>query len=242
MITTKRMIETFKHEIHNFFSTLNFEKGIHTYTVKGRKLESVSSIIKNYYTPFDAVKISERKAEREGTNPVELRKQWKNTADVACDFGHNTHDFAERYPYDNSLVPSNLHETAVKKFWDELPNHIVLVNLELRMYHRLFFYAGTADVLLYDLVNNVFIIADFKTNKDLFKNFKGQKMIKQFSHLLDTPYNHYQLQLSLYQILIEQLSYKVSRRVIIWLKPEGTYELYDTQDYTAMLINDLKNK
>ena len=114
--------------------------------------------------------------------------------------------------------------------------------MELRMYHKVFKFSGTADILLYDTINKCFIIADYKTNKDLFKNFAGQKMTKIFSHFLDTPFNHYQLQLSYYQILFEQIGYKVSRRIIIWLKEDGTYEMYDTEDLTSILIKELKNK
>ena len=66
-------------------------------------------------------------------------------------------------------------------------------------------------------------------------------MLGPFKDLLDMPLNHYQLQLSFYQILFEQLGLRVESRKIIWVKPTGDYEMYDTQDYTSILKDYLKN-
>ena len=73
------------------------------------------------------------------------------------------------------------------------------------------------------------------------KNFKGKKMLSLFDDLLDMPLNHYQLQLSFYQILFEQIGLKVEGRKIIWLKPDGEYDMYDTEDYTGILKEYLKH-
>lgn len=66
-------------------------------------------------------------------------------------------------------------------------------------------------------------------------------MLGIFDNLLDSPYNKYQLQLSFYQILLEQIGLKVSSRKLIWLRPTGKYELYNTEDYTDVLRDWLKN-
>ena len=104
------------------------------------------------------------------------------------------------------------------------------------MYHKELMYAGTLDILCYNKNTGEYIILDYKTNKDLFKNFKEKKLLKPFDNLLDNPFNKYQLQLSFYQILIEQIDFiKISSRKIIWIKPNGNYQLYDTEDYTEQL-------
>lgn len=82
-------------------------------------------------------------------------------------------------------------------------------------------------------------IVTHNTNQDLFKNYKGKKMLKPFNNLLDNPYNKYQLQLSLYQILFEQTGYEIESRALVWIKPNGTYEVYKTEDYTKQLLNIL---
>lgn len=70
-------------------------------------------------------------------------------------------------------TPFNAQEEAVVKFWKELPEHIILVGVEIRMYHFSLLYPGTMNILLFDTKNQTYIIADYKTNKDLFKNLSG---------------------------------------------------------------------
>ena len=107
------------------------------------------------------------------------------------------------------------------------------------MYSNSLGIAGTSDMVFYNTRTDKFKILDFKTNTDLFKNYKGKKMLKPFDNLLDNPYNKYQLQLSLYQILFEQTGYEIESRALVWIKPNGTYEVYKTEDYTKQLLNVL---
>ena len=99
--------------------------------------------------------------------------------------------------------------------------------------------AGTADIILYNTKTNKFILADYKTNEDLFKNFKGKKLLAPFDNLLENSFNKYQLQLSMYQLLFEQCGYEIESRRVIWLKPDGSFENLKTEDYTHILKNEL---
>lgn len=231
-----------KDKILNFFKELEFDEGRHLYTVNGGKINSsVSKIIKNFVKPFDTKGISTAVAKQRGISPEEVLREWKFISDTACNQGTRVHLFGEMYPFNRDLKPGDKFEEAIVKFWNDLPPHIVPVTMELRMYHKDYLFAGTGDILLYNILTGHYIIGDYKTNKDLFKNFKGQKMLGEFSDLLDMPLNHYQLQLSFYQILFEQIGLKVESRKIIWLLPNGEYEMYDTKDYTPELKQYLKN-
>ena len=109
------------------------------------------------------------------------------------------------------------------------------------MYHKKYLFPGTMDILLYNLITGEYIIADYKTNKDLFKNYNNQKMLGVFSNMLETPFSKYVIQLSLYQILLQQISgIKISSRKIIWLKDDGDYVLYDAEDLTETLNKELE--
>lgn len=79
------------------------------------------------------------------------------------------------------------------------------------------------------------LIVTHNTNKDLFKNYKGKRLLKPFDFLLDSPFNKYQIQLSYYQLLFEQVGYNVRSRKLIWLNPSGNYKLYGTNNYTKIL-------
>ena len=231
-----------KKEILNFFKDLEFDEKHHQYFVNKVKIKlSVSGIIKKFVIPFDSKKVSKIVSLHKGISQHEILKEWDRIRDIACKQGTEVHLFGELYPFNRQLKPNNKFEEAVIKFWKELPPYIIPVVMELQMYHKEFMFAGTSDVILYNTITNTYIIGDYKTNKDLFKNYHRQKMLKPFDDLLDCPYNKYQLQLSFYQILFEQLGLKVSSRKIIWLRPTGNYELYDTKDYTKILIDYLKH-
>lgn len=235
-------MEELKKDILQFFKDLEFNEEQHKYSIKGNRIKvSVSGIIKNFVKPFDSKGISKRVAQRRGVSQKQVLKEWDTEKTKACKKGTEVHLFGELYPFNKKLKPRNKFEESIVKFWSDLPSTIIPVVMELQMYHKDYMYAGTADILLYNTVSKTFIIGDYKTNKDLFKNYKGKKMIGLFSNLLDNPYNKYQLQLSFYQILFEQLGLKVSSRKLIWLKPNGNYELYSTDDYTKVLKQYLKD-
>ena len=63
-----------------------------------------------------------------------------------------------------------------------------------------------------------------------------------FENLLDMPLSVYKLQLSLYQICLENIGYKTLGRRILWLKPEGNYDKINLEEYTYTLRKDLIGK
>ena len=105
-------------------------------------------------------------------------------------------------------------------------------------------YAGTFDILFYfDSPTNPdksgFLILDFKTNEDLFKNFKDEKLLKPFTGLLDMPISIYKLQLSLYENCLDKIGLKTIGRRILWLKPDGVYEKINLESYMGVLRKTL---
>lgn len=228
--------------INDYFKGLEFEEETHKYLFNSKPIKvSVSGVISNYYEKFDSEFFAQKVADRDGKTKEEVLQEWKDIAKQGTDLGSRVHLFGEFYPFDRTMVPKDGYEEAIVKFWNNLPEHIVPIMMELRMVHKEYLFAGTADILLYNTKTDTFIIGDYKTNKDLFKNFKGKKMLGPFRELLDCSFNKYQLQLSYYQLLFEQLGLKVSGRKLIWLLPNGNYEMYDLTDYTEVLKNDLPN-
>lgn len=235
-------MEKLKVDIIEYFKDLGFKEDEHKYLLGDYTIKfSVSGLIKKYKYPTNWKKVLKESAENQGKTQEEVSKNWSDAAVKGCDIGNKAHSFGELYPFDRTLEPKTNFDIAIMKFWNDLPDYIVPLLLEIRMYHKEFLFAGTADILLYNTRTGKIIIADYKTNKDLFKNYKGQKMVGPFSHLLCSPYNHYQLQLSFYQILLEQLpGIEVAGRKLIWLKPDATYLLYSLDDYTKELKEELK--
>lgn len=230
-----------KDKIIRFFNKLEFDEPTHIYSIAGKRIKSsVSKLVKIFVKQTDFSEIAEAIDKRDGLEKGTTSLIWDLNSKVSLAIGTAAHYFGELYAFHRVLKPSNKYEEAIVKFWNDLPEHIVPVEMELKMYHKDYMFAGTGDILLYNTITGKYIIGDYKTNKDLFKNHKKQKMLGVFKDLLDMPLNHYQLQLSFYQLLFEQTGLSVESRKIVWIKPDGTYEMYDTCDYTGELKNYLK--
>lgn len=86
------------------------------------------------------------------------------------------------------------------------------------------------------------LIYDFKTNKELENQFnidKGNMLLPPFNKYVDQSKSIYTIQLSCYQLGIEQLGYKVIDRKLIWLKDDGTYDKISLDDVTKTLRKTL---
>nr|DAX18409.1 MAG TPA: ATP dependent helicase [Caudoviricetes sp.] len=232
-------MENIVTNVNNYFKDLKFDEATHTYTKLKKKLTPVSYVLKKFTEEFDSDKMSVLVANKRGITKEEVLKEWEDNKNKACQLGTKVHLFGENYCRDRELKPTNGYEEAIVKWYSTKPDYIETTFLELQMFSDALGIAGTSDMVFYNTKTGKFKILDYKTNQDLFKNYKGKKMLKPFNYLLDNPYNKYQLQLSLYQILFEQTGYEIESRALVWIKSNGTYEVYKTEDYTKQLLNVL---
>lgn len=228
-------------QINNFFKDLSFKEETHTYTVHGIPLKcSVSKLISDYGNKFNTQVMSEAVARKTSVPRESIVAKWDKEREDSIVKGNSLHYFAEEYLKDRTLKPITKQQELMVHFLTSLPPHIVILGSEIKMYHKRFLFGGTMDLPLYNTLTNKIIIADYKSNKDVHKNYKGQTLLMPFNHLLDTPLNKYQLQLSFYQILLQQITgIEVESRKVIWFK-DSSYEIYDCQDYTTELLKELE--
>lgn len=154
------------------------------------------------------------------------------------------------------LVPIHKKEEAIVKFMDDLPSCYHLVLNEARVYsgknpnkelNPKEQYCGTFDMLYYydgegDESKAGLVIFDYKTNKSLTKEYSrstNKMMYPPFDNLYQESLGNYSIQLSCYQIPLEDIGLKVLGRRLIWLKDDGTYEKVETPDLTKQLRNIL---
>lgn len=201
--------------------------------------------------------------------PEEILSQWKEKSENACTHGTEVHEFGEscfyymtgqydkilpefkcRLTSDGGFESKSPKEDAVVKFYQDIPKCIVPILAETKVYDANLGYAGTFDILFYydatldgkdDSYSGLFE-CDWKTNEDLYKNFMEKKLLAPFDNLLDMPLSVYKLQLSLYQICLENIDLKTVARRILWLKPDGTYEKIPLEDYTITLRETLQGR
>jgi hypothetical protein len=197
---------------------------------------------------------------------AEIEKAWAENSKQACEHGSERHEFGEscywymtgqydrilpafkdRLTKDGGFEARFPKEEATVKFWEDLPVCFVPIAVENITYNKTLNYSGTFDMLFYydaeldgkSPEKSGFVIFDYKTNKDLYKNFMGKKLLPPFDELLDMPCSLYKLQLSLYELNLEQLGFKVIARRLIWLKPDGEYDKIPLESYTKVLSEEL---
>lgn len=199
----------------------------------------------------------------------DIEAAWEENSRKACEHGSERHEFGEscywymtgqwdrilpafkdRLTEDGGFEAIYPKEEATVRFWEDLPVCIVPIAVENITYNKTLNYSGTFDMLFYydaELDGKTpeksgLVIFDYKTNKDLYKNFMEKKLLPPFEELLDRPLSLYELQLSLYQLNLEQIAgFKVHRegRKLIWLKPSGEYQKIPTTCYADKLARYL---
>ncbi|MCD8207518.1 MAG: hypothetical protein LUD72_06250 [Bacteroidales bacterium] len=106
-------------------------------------------------------------------------------------------------------------------------------------------YAGTFDMLFAFKSHNGWklSILDYKTNRSLENSYIRsikQNMLPPFDDMYDEPLSHYSIQLSAYQLALQQLGYTIADRKIIWLKDDGTYEKVSVPDMSGRILEYLQ--
>lgn len=155
----------------------------------------------------------------------------------------------------NWLIPTRPKEEAVIKFYDELNPNLHLLLAEAKMFTGLNKektnlkedVAGTGDILFYYIdpdkpENNGIAIFDYKNNADLFNDFSrntGKTLLPPFNDMISEPKSMYTLQLSTYTLPLEDLGLKVIARRLVWLKPDGSYEIVPVGNKTDILRETL---
>ena len=155
-------LDEVKHNIHKKFEELKFQEDKHEYEAQNKKLKSVSYFIKDYCEEFNAINAALGVSKKTGKTVAQVLQEWENIKNESCALGTKTHLFGEHFILTGENNPSNGYEEAIVKFWMDLPEHLVPVTLELKMYCIKMGIAGTADIILYNKQTNKFIIADYK--------------------------------------------------------------------------------
>lgn len=168
-----------------------------------------------------------------------------------------TEDHKYQYIKDkNWLIPTRPKEEAGIKFFDELHKDLHFVLAETKVYSNKSEasnvsqqYCGTFDLLMYyknpdDDSKSGLVIMDWKTNAELRKEYSrthGKMLLPPFDgKYYEEPLSYYVLQLNLYALCLHGIGLSPVGLRVIWLKPDGTYELipveqmYHTEQFKSL--------
>lgn len=241
---------------------LTFVEDTHTYFIKNKdgkivnNLPSVSSVITQFYEPFDDLTKSYEMCNGDLMLQDTLLKEWRATADYANNRGSRVHYLLEtdllkmygsyksvRKPIfecdEEQIRTGNNMIDAGHDFIRAMHRRgAVLLDTEMVLGSIELGYTGQPDKvwLMYDKDGNLgFIITDWKTNKP--KNFLVQawtvQMLPPFEDYVDTSLTHYKIQLPLYgRLILDMLkgtkyeNIKFFGCIIVHLLEDGKYVEY----------------
>ena len=159
---------------------------------------------------------------------------------------------------DGYLIPYGEKQVAVAKyyedlfevddFWPVMPETQVYIDSDDNPYGIALDISGTFDALFAFKDSDgelALSIRDWKTNASLENDYNkayGNTLLEPFDALINQPKSIYTIQLSLYQLALEQIGYKVKDRKLLWLTQDAEYYKIGVEDVTKDIINVLSDE
>lgn len=191
---------------HQRDSKLHFDETEHKYTVNGEVYKSVTTLVNEHFEQFDADYWAARKAPGLGMSPSEVKAMWEKKSKEACILGTQLHEKIERYYLGLTNTPDetyHLFQTFTGRY------KLTPYRTEWAIYDEDSKIAGTLDFLNFS--DGKFTIFDWKRSNNLIqcgrlvKSSRWSKTaLAPISHIPDTTYWHYALQVSIYRYILEK--------------------------------------
>lgn len=224
------------------YKDLEFEELTHTYKWKEKIKGSATGYLKQFCNPFDVGSAAIRVALREEVDVLEIKNRWRLDNFFGISKGNMVHFYSEDWALGKKTDPLNEWQAGIIQFWINLPKHYVLIHAELQMYSYMLDICGTCDAILFNTLTGKFVLVDYKTNKDLFTSFGTLKL---FPYTIpDNNYNKYGLQLSIYEIMLNEIGIEVEDRWLIWANRcnNQLYQKYSAPNFKTDIIEHAVNK
>ena len=156
---------------------------------------------------------------------------------------------------DGFLIPYGEKQMAVAKYYEDLnkvdnmwavmPETKVYIESGNNPFGMNLNVSGTFDALFAfrDSKGKLKLsVRDWKTNTSLLNSYNmsmGNTLLYPFDsgEFINQPKSMYTIQLSLYQLGLQQLGYEIGDRKLLWLTDSGEYFKIDVQDVTNILID-----
>lgn len=187
-------------------SLVSFDEERHQYAVGGKILQSVTTLVENCFTQFDAEYFSKKKAIELGISTQEVLDMWERKGKESRDLGTAMHKKIEKF-YLNVISEEDETFRLFKMFAAQVK--LAPYRTEWAVYDDEHGIAGTIDFV--DYQNGKYIIYDWKRSAKIIAdgqpikvNRFGKKAKFPITHINDTTYYHYALQLSLYRYILEK--------------------------------------
>lgn len=233
-----------KHPIADF--NLYFDEVQHQYYVDIEKnqeywlkLPSATQFVGHYSQPFDADRIAVFSAKKQGKTPEEVKAAWENKKNAACEMGTRVHLNQEKHikGQGDYVQPKDDRERQIMAFgWKAIEDMLAAgfrpLDAEKMVFSLSLKIAGTIDALF--MKGRVLYIVDWKTNEQIkTRNEYHQYMLPPAESLDDCAFNHYSIQLNLYERILRRDGYipqiQEVKKMLVHLTPNG-YKILPIDD------------
>jgi ATP-dependent exoDNAse (exonuclease V) beta subunit len=208
-----------------------------------KKYTSVTTWNHTHFTHFDAdaivakMNLTKPSSKYFGQTPEQIKAGWDKNRDEAASAGTAMHYYIECY-YNAAAEASNIKSPLSKElayfhnfvldFQKKFPQYKPY-RTEWTIYHEELQLAGSIDMVFENENDGSLFIYDWKRTKEIKKHsaYMTFALTECISHLPDTNYWHYALQLNTYKTILEQkYGKKVTALVLVVLHPQNAnYQL-----------------
>lgn len=242
---------------------ISFEEETHYYTISipgretqnGYEYTSVTQWIHRLFQPFNADKIIDKmmsakswpKSKYFGMTKKEIKAKWEENRDDAATKGTAMHYDIECF-YNKNSVHNESDEYRYFNDFEKtrMESHVTTIpyRTEWMIFDEDLLLAGSVD-MIYEEDSGVLKIFDWKRSREIKKTNQWQSALPaEISHIPDSNYWHYALQLNMYKTILERKYDKqINELALICLHPDNhskTYIKYNvpflTSEMEALLL------
>ena len=243
---------------HERDKDISFEEGPHIYTVLGDRggYTSVTTWNHRHFSEFNSDKIITNilNSKKWGTDPTykyykmtrdDINKMWDNNRDQAAQAGTKMHYDIECYYNKQDVVNDSVEFQYFRKFTEDMSGDLKPYRTEWMVYYEELKLSGSID-MIFENPDGTLQIYDWKRCKEIQHetNFGKYATTPCISHLPDTNFWHYALQLNVYKTILEhKYGKKVTNLYLVCMHPDNPYQTYDRIEvpFLNSEISDLFN-
>jgi hypothetical protein len=209
----------------------------HTYTVDGRPFISVTTLLGTWFPKFDADKTIARM--NTGRPADEIKAEWEQKGKEAAELGTQLHQSIESYFKGTPNPLDTVEYVYFQEFISKTP--LTTFQVEWCLYHEPTTLIGTIDYVS-RREDGSLDLYDWKRSSELTKGF-GRCLLPELSHIPDSKYWKYTLQLNLYRFLAEENGYKVNKMYIVCFHPVNSgFQKLEVQEIDVKtILNKYRN-
>lgn len=233
---------------HERDALIEFHEAAHEYYVKNPKTKSkqkmnvsVTTFVHKFFPSFNADKIIDnmmrsKKWENSvyyGMSKQEIKDQWEINRNESATLGTQMHKMIETFynePNETKIYEDIIEFQMFMKYYNDYST-LNPYRTEWEIYDEENNIAGSVD-MLYENEDGTLDICDWKRSKKIEKDNDWESGKFPVSHLPNTNFWHYSLQLNVYKYILEnKYNKKIKNMFLVCIHPNNeSYIKYDVQD------------